>query len=73
MQIFAARLLPLVRDTLRDYALDGESGSAGIAAGREELVLRAQESGFGEAPLRLREHDIGWDEALVAGTIALEE
>ena len=48
-------------------------GLAGIAAGGEGLVARAQEAGFGEAALRLGEHDVGRDQALVAGVVALEQ
>ena len=72
-EVFAPRLLPLVGDALRHHAFDGEARLAGVAAGGEGLVARAEEAGFGEAALRLGEHDVGRNQPLVAGVVALEE
>ena len=66
-------LLPLVGDALGDDAFDGEPGLRRIAAGGEGFVARAQESGLGEPSLRLGQHDVGRNQALVAGVVALEQ
>ena len=48
-------------------------GRRGVAAGGERLVARSQEAGFGEPALRLGQHDVGRDQPLVAGVVALEQ
>ena len=44
-----------------------------VAAGGEGLVARAQEARLGEPPLRLGQHDVGRNQPLVAGVVALEQ
>ena len=72
VQQLAPRRLPLVGHAARDDALDLEPHPVRVAARREGLELRAEEAGLGEAPLRLREHDVRRDQPLVAGLVALE-
>ncbi len=69
----AAILLLLVGDALGDDAFHHEPGLRRIAAGGEGFVSRPQETGLGEPPLRLGQHDVGREQALVAGVVALEQ
>ena len=46
---------------------------SGIAAGGEGLDSRAEEARLREPSLKLRQHDVGRDEPLVTGIVALEE
>ena len=73
MQVLAPILLALVGDALRHYAFHRETRLGGVAAGGERLVSRTKEAGFAEAALRLGEHDVGRNETLVSGVVALEE
>src|ERR1017187_7745975 len=73
VQVLAASVLALVGDALRHHAFHGKARLGRVAAGGERFVARAQETGFAEASLGLGEHDVGRDETLVSGVIALEE
>ncbi len=73
VQQVAAGFLTLEGDAFGDDAFDDELGRRGVAAGGERLVARAQEPGFGEPALRLGQHDVGRDQPLVAGVVALEQ
>ncbi len=69
----AAVALPLVGDALGDDALDGEPGLCRIAAGGERLVAAAQKARLGKPPLQLGQHDVGRNQSVVSGVVALEE
>ena len=70
---FAAALLPLVGDALRDDAFDDEAVLGRVAAGSERLVADAQEAGLRKASLRHGEDDVRRHQPLVAGVVSAEE
>ena len=69
----APLLLPLLGDALGNDAFDHERSFRRVAARGEGLESRSQEPRFGESALRLRHHDVGWNQALVSGVIAVEQ
>ena len=73
VQQLAPVLLALVGDALGDHAFHREAGLRRVAAGGEGPVALAQKAVFGEAALRLGQHDVRRDQAARAGVFALEE
>ena len=70
---FAAGLLPVVGDAPGDDAFHLEPRRVRVAAGGKGLELRPQEALFGEPPLRLGQHHVGRNHALVAGALEQRE
>ena len=65
-------MLPLLGDSFCNNPFDGKRRLGGIASRGERLVARAEEAGFREPSLWLRQDDVGWDQAIVTARVALE-
>ncbi len=68
----APLFLLLVADARRDDAFHLELRLRWITAGGEGLVAGPQEADFREPPQRVGEHDVGRNQPLVSGIVALQ-
>ena len=73
MEQFAAVALPLVGNVLGHNAFHDEPGLRRVAAGGEGFVAIAQKARLGKPSLRLGEHDVGRNQSLIAGVVALKQ